>query len=286
MRKPLLVLLVAVALGVSACSQRQAVQSPAGQSATGQAAAPAPAKSAVPGQSAASQAAATEQSSTDTDAQGSAPDTSLEHLAALPARAQLPQSSRWKPGVNYDPVVPAQPTDAPPGKVEVMEFFWFACPHCYALEPYLQSWLKKKPDYIDFVRIPIMWGPVHRMHARLYYTLQVLGRDDLDDKVFDTIHNGHNMLVGNTAQQSLDMELKWAQQQGIDADAFRKAYNSFTVHTDLQRAAQLMRRYHVDGVPFIAVDGKYTTDVGKAGGHPQLIQLINFLAASAKQRQR
>src|SRR6185312_821233 len=104
-------------------------------------------------------------------------DVSLEHLDALPSDAQLP-SGKWKPGVNYDPIVPAQPTAVSPGKVEVVEVFWLGCPHCYALEPYVQAWLKNKPSYIEFVRIPVMWGPVHRGHARLFYTLAALNRSD------------------------------------------------------------------------------------------------------------
>jgi len=81
--------------------------------------------------------------------------------------------------VNYVPLLPAQPTSVAPGKVEVMEVFWLACPHCYALEPFIKNWLKTKPAYVEFVRVPVMWGPVHRAHARLYYTLDALGRQDV-----------------------------------------------------------------------------------------------------------
>ena len=84
-------------------------------------------------------------------------DTALEHLAAIPADQQLP-GGRWKAGTNYLPVVPAQPTSVGPDKVEVMEVFWYACPHCFDLEPYMQSWLKKKPANVEFVRAPIMRG--------------------------------------------------------------------------------------------------------------------------------
>jgi protein dithiol oxidoreductase (disulfide-forming) len=176
--------------------------------------------------------------------------------------------------------VPAQPTGAPAGKVEVMEIFWYACPHCFALEPYLTSWRKSKPEYVQFVRVPVMWGPVHRAHARLYYTLQALGRGDLDDKVFDTIHNGHNLLVGNSDEETLSLQTEFAKAQGIDPQAFRKAYDSFGVNTNLQRAEEITLRYHVEGVPLIVINGKYTTDVGKAGSHERLIALIDDLAAS------
>jgi hypothetical protein len=135
--------------------------------------------------------------------------TSLEKIADLPSQHQLPDG-KWKAGVSYDPVVPAQPTSVPAGKVEVMEVFWFACPHCYALEPFLKAWRKTKPDYVEFVRVPVMWGPIHRDHAQLYYTLQQLGRDDLDDKVFETLHQQQNPLAGNTPEATFDLQLQFA----------------------------------------------------------------------------
>ena len=209
--------------------------------------------------------------------------TSLEKIADLPAQHQLPDG-KWKPGVNYDPVVPSQPTSVAAGKVEVLEVFWYACPHCYALEPFIKAWRKSKPDYVEFVRVPVMWGPVHRAHAQLYYTLKQLGRNDLDDRVFETLHQGQNPLIGNTPEETLDRQLQFAKENGIDADAFRKAYNSFAVNADLQRAEEITQRYHVEGVPLVVINGKYVTDVGKAGTHENLIAEINDLAASEHKR--
>jgi thiol:disulfide interchange protein DsbA len=182
--------------------------------------------------------------------------------------------------VNYDPLVPAQPTSVGPGKVEVVEVFWLGCPHCYALEPYIQTWLKSKPDYVEFVRVPVMWGPVHRAHARLFYTLQALGRSDLFEKAFDTIQQQHNPLVANSEDETLKVEQAWAQENGIKPDDFAKAYNSFSVNSNLQRAEQLTQRYQVEGVPLVVINGKYRTDVGKAGSPANLIALINDLAAA------
>lgn len=208
-------------------------------------------------------------------------DASLEHLAALPADQQLP-GGRWKAGTNYLPVVPAQPTSVGPDKIEVMEVFWYACPHCFDLEPYMQSWLKKKPANVEFVRVPIMWGPVHRAHAHLFYTLQALQRSDLDQKVFEAIHNDHALLFANNEPETLNLQTQFAVAHGINADAFRTAYNSFTVSSNLARAEELTARYHVEGVPLIIVNGKYETDVGKAGDPEKLIQLITDLVASEK----
>ena len=206
-------------------------------------------------------------------------DLSLERLAALPQDAQLP-SGRWKPGVNYDPLVPVQPTSVAPGKVEVVEVFWLGCPHCYALEPYLLTWLKSKPDYIEFVRVPVMWGPVHRAHARLFYTLQALGRADLLAKAFDTIQQQHRLLVANSEDETFKLQQAFAQENGISGEDFAKAYNSFSVSSNLQRAEQLTQRYQVQGVPLVVINGKYATDVAKAGNPNDLISLINDLAGA------
>jgi len=211
-------------------------------------------------------------------------DVSLERLAALPADAVLPTGNgKWKPGANYDVLTPAQPTSVGPGKVEVLEVFWLGCPHCYALEPYVQTWLKTKPNYVEFVRVPVMWGPAHRAHARLFYTLKALNRTDLFEKAFDTIQKEHNPLIGQDDAATLKLQEAFAQQNGIKLDDYDKAYGSFAVNSDLQRAEDLTQRYQVQGVPLFVVDGKYTTDVQKAGGKPeQLVQLVSDLAASER----
>ncbi len=242
--------------------------------------------------SAVSQAEATQESTAQgaTDEPGSA---TLERLAALPPEQQLP-GGRWKAGVNYDAVVPAQPTNEPPGKVQVMEIFWLGCPHCYALEPSVLAWLKTKPDYVDFVRVPVMWGPVHRAHAHLFYALEALGRNDLVEKAFEEIHayateaqgqrsdlvQQHSPLVGNTEEASLAAQLAFAKANGIDADAFRKAYDSAKVKADLEHAQEITNRYQVAGVPLVIIDGRYSTDVGKAGGPTELFELVDSLAAA------
>jgi thiol:disulfide interchange protein DsbA len=205
-------------------------------------------------------------------------DTSLERMSTLPADAQLP-AGPWKAGVNYDPVVPGQPTSVEPGKVEVLEFMWLGCPHCYALQPVIRAWLRNKPAYIDFAFVPVMWDAPHAAHAKLLYTLEALGRSDLIDKAFDTIH-GSNPLIASTDAETLRIEAAWAVQQGVSAADFANAYNSQAVSANLQRAQDLMLRYRVQSVPEVAINGKYLTDVSKAGGPDKLIRLIDDLAAS------
>jgi thiol:disulfide interchange protein DsbA len=211
-------------------------------------------------------------------------ETALERLSDLPAQDKLP-AGQWKPGVNYKPLVPAQPTSVTSGKVEIVEEFWYGCGHCYSLDPFLESWKKNKPAYVEFVRVPVVWGAVHKAHARLFYTIQSLGREnDLHSKIFDAIHRGGNSLVANDEEATYKVQAAFARENGISEADFRKAYDSFGVATALQRAAQLTRNYQVEGVPLMIVNGKYVTDVGMAGGHSNLLALLNSLAAAEKRR--
>ena len=288
MNRPL-VLTALLALVVGACARQEAPPPPAAPAAGAPAAANAPAAAPAPAPAAGAAAPAQSEIEQARGAQESADggvnekpessDASLERMAALPADAQLP-AGRWKPGVNYDPLVPGQPTSVEPGKVEVIEIMWLGCPHCYALEPYLRAWLKTKPAYIEFSRVPVIWGLPHRAHARLFYTLKALGRPELIDKAFDTIQQQHNPLIASTEAETLQIEQAWAAQNGVSAADFANAYNSLAVNADLGRAEELTQRYRVQSVPLIVVNGKYTTDVSKAGGPANLTQLINDLAAS------
>ncbi|MGC2460484.1 MAG: thiol:disulfide interchange protein DsbA/DsbL, partial [Steroidobacteraceae bacterium] len=228
-------------------------------------------------------AAKTQQEGADSGKATDSGEAALERVAALPAEGQLPVG-KWIAGTNYKALSPAQPTDAPPGKVEVVEMFWYACPHCYVLDPYLESWRKDKPAYIEFVRVPVMWGAVHRAHARLFYTLQALGKlDELHTKVFEQIHQQQDPLyVAGDDKATLQDQLHFAKANGISESDFLNAYNSFGVQANLQKADDLMRRDRIEGVPAIVIAGKYVSDVGMAGSQANLIQLTNDLAASEK----
>lgn len=210
-------------------------------------------------------------------------EVALERLAQMPAQDRLP-GGRWQAGKNYTVLVPAQPTNVGPGKIEVIEVFWYGCPHCYELDPYLESWRKNKPANVEFVRLPVTWSGGHKAHARLFYTLQALKREDLHTKVLDTIHRQHNMLALNDEKASLDGQVEWAKQNGIDPKQFADAWNSMWVSTKVRQADELIRRYQIEGVPHMIVNGKYSFDVGTAGGHTQLLSLINDLAAAEQRR--
>jgi thiol:disulfide interchange protein DsbA len=129
-----------------------------------------------------------------------------------------------------------------------------------------------------------MWGPVHRAHGKLLYTLEGLGRHDLVRKAFDEIHRRNNMLVASSDAQTLAMGVAFAKANGISEADFKREYSGFAVNTRLQRAEDLNRRYRVETVPVVYINGKYQTDVSMAGGQEQLVQLIGDLAAYEKGR--
>jgi thiol:disulfide interchange protein DsbA len=190
--------------------------------------------------------------------------------------SSAPTSAKFKEGTNYQKLVPAQPTGVAPGKVEVTEVFWYGCGHCYALEPSLESWRGKgKPANAEFVRVPAMWNDMLRMHARIFYTAELLGKlDELHGPIFREIHTKGNQL------NTIEKITAFFREHGVSTDEFQKAFSSFAVESKLQRADFLNRRYRIESVPTIVVNGKYKTDVGMAGGEPQLFQLIGELTAS------
>jgi thiol:disulfide interchange protein DsbA len=202
--------------------------------------------------------------------------------AATPtaAAAALNGPVLWQDGVNYTRLVPAQPTSVPAGQVEVLEFFWYACPHCYDIDPKVEAWKKTKPAYITFSRVPVMWNEGHRSLARLFYTLESLGKlDQLHSEVFKEIHVNGNPLVSADDAESERMQVAFVKKFGVAEDAFRTAYQSFAVETDLQKADQLVQRYRIDGVPTFVVNGKFVADVRTAGSPENLLSLIGDLAA-------
>jgi thiol:disulfide interchange protein DsbA len=274
---------------LSACARETPVVPAAAPSAKpGAAAAPpapssAPAATAIKGDGDLAAAAATQQEGADVAGTSDSGETQLERIAALPAEGQLP-GGKWTAGTNYKVVSPSQPTGVAPGKVEVIEFFWYGCPHCFALDPAIGSWLKDKPPAIEFVRVPVTWDEVHRAHARLFYTLKGLGKgDELHEKVFAEIHIDHQPLYapGDPLQTQRE-QLQFAKDNGISEADFTKAYTDFGVQTALARADDLVRRYRIDAVPTFVIAGKYETDLQMAGGEANLFHLINDLAASEK----
>ncbi len=200
------------------------------------------------------------------------------------ARAPEPALAKWKAGTNYQLLAAPQPTSAQPGRVEVNEVFWYGCGHCYALDPALETWKAGKPAYVDFVRIPVIWGQAHRQHAKLFYTLQALHRPELHTAVFDAIHKHGQQLAARDEVDARAEQLAFLESNGVTEKEFNAAYDSMTVAVNMQRAEELTKKFAIGNVPTLIVNGKYSTSVGEAGGTEQLLSLINDLAASEKNR--
>jgi thiol:disulfide interchange protein DsbA len=202
---------------------------------------------------------------------------------SMASAATMSGPTLWKEGVNYTRLVPAQPTAVPAGQVEVLEFFWYACPHCSAIDPLVESWKKTKPAYINFSRVHVMWNEGHRSLARLYYTLESMGKlDQLHGEVFKEIHVNGNPLVAsdpNNVAETERIQTAFVTKHGISESDFKKAYHSFAVEIALQKADELVQRYRIDAVPTFVVNGKYIADVHSADGQERVLSLIGDLAA-------
>jgi len=194
--------------------------------------------------------------------------------AATPA-PKAAASSLFKEGVHYQRLAPTQPTSVSPGQVEVVEFFWYGCPHCFALDAELETWRKKnKPNYVVFQRVPATWNDATLFHGRIFYTADLLGKlEELHTPLFREIHLNGNML------NTMDKAKAFFTAHGVEKANFDKTFASFALEAKLQNATLLNKRYRVQGVPFFVVNGKYTADVASAGGEEQLLQLLNELTA-------
>jgi thiol:disulfide interchange protein DsbA len=192
--------------------------------------------------------------------------------------------AKWQAGTNYQLLAAREPTNTEAGKVQVAEAFWYGCGHCYALDPTLERWNSEKPAYIEFIRIPVIWGVAHRQHAKLYYTVQALHRPELHTKVFDAIHREGLPLAARDEVEARAMQLAFFTSHGVSEQDFNAAYDSMSVAANVMRAEALTKRFAISSVPTMVVAGKYSTNATEAGGTPQLLSLINDLAASERKR--
>ena len=190
----------------------------------------------------------------------------------------LLQNWQFEEGTNYVRLVPTQPTVGGADKIEVAEFFMYSCPHCYSFEPMINSWADNKPANVRFVRIPAMWNGLVQLHARLYYTEEVLARNGVikdpeafRDTVFQEFHLRGNRLASEAAIAKL------FERFGVGADEFNRTWTSFEVDQKLRVADDLARRYSVASVPMIVVNGKYRSGAAEAGSYPKLIELVDEL---------
>ncbi len=184
-----------------------------------------------------------------------------------------------KAGADYIALGTPVPTDLPAGKVEVVEFFSYICPHCAAFEPQLEAWVKKLPPNVVFRRIPVPFvGNDTEAKQRLYYTLEAMGKvDEFQPQIFDAIHKRREPLFGDAAI------LAWSEKQpGLDAKKFAELFKSFSVVGKAKRAAQLTNDYRVAGVPALGVAGRWYVDGDTAGSLDRALQVVDYLIGEAK----
>ena len=182
-------------------------------------------------------------------------------------------------GVNYKLLQPVQPTNVAPGKVEVVEVFWYACGHCYLLEPKLEAWNRKgRPANAELVRLPATWNNVLKTHARLYYTMELLGKHNLNPEIWREINAKGNRLDSPEKIESFFTS------RGVSKADFQRTFASFAMDSKVAKAEDLNRRYKITGTPTIVVNGKYVTDVGMAGGEDKLFEVVNALVAKETTR--
>jgi len=162
------------------------------------------------------------------------------------------------PGRDYQLLKPPQPTDSG-NKIEVLEFFWYGCPHCAHLEPLLTQWLKRKPADVDFKHVPAAFQESWLQLARTYYALETMGLvDKLHHEIFVAIHDTHRLDPGVLNRDPKPL-FDWVASKGVDRQKFIDAYNSFAVVSRTQRTIDTTQRYDIPGTPALIVDGRYLT---------------------------
>ena len=208
---------------------------------------------------------------------------SLAASAAAAGTLTLGTSSSWaqaaapKEGKDYIKLAKPASVGAPAGKVEVIEFFWYSCPHCNAFEPQFEAWAKSQPADVVVRRVPVAFNASFLPQQKLYFTLEGMNLlPQLHAKVFRAIHVERNGLKNDEAI------FEWIGKQGVDVAKFKEVYNSFTVANQSRKAAQLQNEYDVEGVPAMGVAGRYYTDGTKAGNMDNVLRVVNALIASSR----
>jgi thiol:disulfide interchange protein DsbA len=215
-------------------------------------------------------------------------DSSLDPAAESPPSGEpgvaasdssdAPTTGRFEMGTHYTRLSPTQPTSSNPDQIEVTEVFWYGCPHCFAFDPLLEEWRAQQPGYVNFVRVPAVWNPLLQLHARAFYTAEALGKSaEMHGEFFREIHERNNGLDSEAKLQEFFARF------GVASEAFKMQFDSFAVQEKLQRADELNRRYRIESVPTIVVNGKYTTDAPQVGSYEELLTLVDELVAAERE---
>ena len=196
-------------------------------------------------------------------------------LAALPFLAPLGALAQRS---SFTELKPAQPTETG-GKIEVIEFFWYGCPHCYDMEPFVESWLKKAPSDVQFRRVPAVFNDRWAHDATIFYTFEALGvLDKVHRPFFDAIHKDR-LRTENKAALA-----EWLDKHGVDPKKFDDTYRSFGVQSKTRRAAQQTVAYRIDGTPALAVNGRYTISVEQGGNFKGMLDSADRLVEQVRKQ--
>ena len=183
----------------------------------------------------------------------------------------LAHAEGFDEGIEYTQIK-SPVTTSNPDKVVVTEVFWYGCPHCFRLEPYVKPWKQNLPEGVVFEQVPSVLNPRWMEHARAFLSLQMMGETErVHDKIFDAIH------LQKKALNNVDEMASFLAEQGIDEKKFREHYHSFPVDTQLRKNRQLEKKYGHNGVPAIIVNGKYLTVASMAGSNARMMQVVDFL---------
>ncbi len=194
------------------------------------------------------------------------------HLIAALGLAPLAPYAAWaQPRFQFSELKPAQPTETA-GKIEVVEFFWYGCPHCYNLEPLIENWQKHLAGDTYFRRVPAVFNARWGYDATLFYAFEAMGvLEKLHRPLFDAIHRDR---LRTDNPQALS---EWLQKHGIDASKFSETFKSFGVQAKVRRASQQTVAYKIDGTPAMAVQGRYTVSADQGGTHEKMLQTVDYL---------
>jgi protein dithiol oxidoreductase (disulfide-forming) len=200
---------------------------------------------------------------------------SVASAAAMPLASYAQRN--YQEGQDYVALDKRVPGETQGGKVEVIEFFWYNCPHCNAFEPRLEEWVAKLPKDIVFRRAPVAFRDEFIPQQRLYYSLEAMGKvNELHKKVFYAIHVEKRRL---DTQASI---AEWIATQGVDRKKFDELYNSFAVQTKATRAAKMQNDYKVGGVPAMGIAGRFYTDGSMAQSMERALQITDWLISEIK----
>jgi len=158
------------------------------------------------------------------------------------------------------------------GVVDVVEVFWYGCGHCFNLAPVVSRWAKQQDASVNFQKMPVTWGPVHQLHAKLFYTIEALGAGDtVHSAVFTAMHKEGNFLASEGAI------LKFLEKLGMDRSETIKYMNSFSVRQKVKRSIELSKQFKVTATPMIFIDGRYRIEA--KGGHSKMLKVVDHVIA-------